>query len=180
MTIPKVIVNNDVESQIENVGVSIRNSNTTDTIIYKFKLFLCVFMTLICFPIMFCDIYYANNDDKCVHQDIIHMSINMYDYLMVSGIHNAASLFLIIIATLFCVDFQNHNNNACLFVFMKIIEYTNKVFVTAWTIVGSVIFWAYMDTSQCSKTVFDYLFTTLIIKIVFISITNSTGNNKSK
>jgi hypothetical protein len=68
-----------------------------------------------CFPIIICDLYYANTYKDCLSQTTITMEISMYEYLIVSSIYSIISLFIFII-TILIVDVQNtHITDNCLF-----------------------------------------------------------------
>jgi hypothetical protein len=126
---------------------------------------------------MFCDLYFAVNDNTCVNQIFKKLNVNMYDYLMVSSIHSVISLFIVFI---YITTININDNNNCLLLLSYIIGIFNKIFITVWTIIGSVIFWHFMNNNDCSNTVYNYLFTSLIIKIVLTSIGNTQDNNSKK
>lgn len=49
---------------------------------------------------------------------------------------------------------------------MSIIGLVN-LFLIIWNILGAIIFWGLMDTTNCSDTIYNYMFASLIIKLVF-------------
>ena len=72
---------------------------------------------------------------------------------------------------------KNNEITALNYIFMLFL-YINGLFNIIWNIIGSIIFWSYMDNNQCSNEVFNYLFASLIIKLVFCS--TILLNNKKK
>ena len=100
----------------------------------------------------------------------------MYDYLIVSGIYSVIITVISILFILFFIDKMKNNEVTTLnfFLFLFIISLFNLI----WNIIGSLIFWNYMDNSKCSNEVFNYLFVSLIIKLIFSS-TILLNNNKN-
>jgi hypothetical protein len=47
-------------------------------------------------------------------------------------------------------------------------------------IFGAVIFWSLMDTSNCDNSIYNYVFTSLIIKIFFNAIGVLERKNENK
>lgn len=152
-------------------------ANVIDSSVNWLKLFMIFFITLFSFPIIFCDLYFANNDTTCVNQKFDKLNVNMYDYLMVSGIYSGSTLFIIICYILYC-DLTKFNNDT-LFLF-SIIEFINKLFISSWTIAGGVIFWHFMDNGSCSNKVYNYLFASLVIKLVCILLTSNSSSKDKK
>ncbi len=134
--------------------------------------FISVFM-MCCFPIIICDLYYANTYGNCLSQTTVTMEISMYEYLIFNSIYSIISLFMTII-TISLVDAETTTiTDNCLF---KMIGKINIAFNIIWTCIGAVIFWAYFNKRECSNDVDNYLKISLIIKliVVFIQlITNS-------
>lgn len=136
--------------------------------------FISVFM-MCCFPIIICDLYYANTYGNCLSQTTVTMEISMYEYLIVNSIYGIISLLMTIITISF-VDAQTTNiTDSYLF---KMIGKINMAFNIMWTCIGSVIFWAYLNKRECSNDVDNYLKISLIIKIIimFIQIITNSCN----
>jgi len=145
---------------------------------FKFLKAILVFILIfINFPIIFCDLYYVINDDTCINQEIKLAVVNMYDYLIVSGIYSVIITVISILFILFFIDKMKNNEvkTRNFFLFLFIISLFNVI----WNIIGSLIFWNYMDNSKCSNEVSNYLFVSLIIKLIFSS-TILLNNNKKK
>jgi hypothetical protein len=166
----------DIESGNKKGTTGSESTNVKDSSVGCAKIFLVIFITLFSFPIIFCDLYFANNDNTCVNQKFEKFNVNMYQYLMVSGIYGSSTLFIINCCVALC-DFSKFNDEMTLL--FSILEFISKLFTTSWTIVGAVIFWHFMDNGSCSNKVYNYLFASLIIKLVCILLTsNSTSQSK--
>ena len=154
-------------------------TNDDKNYIQSLKIIIVTIVIFINFPIIFCDLYYAVNDNTCINQKMEKLAVNMYDYLIVSGIYSVIITVISILFILFFIDKMKNNQITILnYVFMLFL-YINGLFNISWNIIGSLIFWSYMDNNQCSNEVFNYLFASLIIKLVFCS-TILLNNNKKK
>ena len=173
----ETISESDLESGNKIVSITDQPANVIDSSVNWLKLFMIFFITLFSFPIIFCDLYFANNNTTCVNQKFDKLNVNMYNYLMVSGIYSGSTLFIIICYILYC-DLTKFNNDT-LFLF-SIIEFINKLFISSWTIVGCVIFWHFMDNDSCSNKVYNYLFASLVIKLVCILLTSNSSSKDKK
>ncbi len=137
------------------------------------------------FPIMFCDLYYGYFDDTCVNEPAGKLIINLKDYLLVSGwvvmsLLSAISVFLLFI------DFNSFSDNhsgggiLCCGMFGVILIALIGIFLIIWNIFGAVIFWSQMDTSECSKNIYNYVFASIIIKLVFNGLGLLSSKNKKE
>jgi hypothetical protein len=143
--------------------------------IYCLK-FTAIFLFLLFgLPLVFCDLYYAYNDNSCVNSHVDRISINLKEYLLVSGLLTGCLLFIIILG----IMLFNENSKQTLLYLAMVIFIFASIFNTAWNIIGGVIFWGYMDNSLCSNNVFNYVFASLIIKYVF-AVFGILSNNKEK
>lgn len=165
-------INDEMESIdiIDNniISIDINNIHINDKNIIFFKIVVSIIFTLLNFPIIFCDFYYAIKDNSCVNQKMDKLAVNMYDYLIVSGI---SSVIITFISILFIFYFDKiKDKKFVLFnILFILILYIIGLFTIGWNIIGSLIFWHYMDNNKCSNEVFNYLFASLIIKLVFCS-----------
>lgn len=164
---------NDLRT-IQNNLNQIENKN----IIYYFKIICISIFLFINFPIIFCDLYFAVNDNTCINQKMDKLNVNMYDYLIVSGIYSSIISIISVLFILFFIDTIKNNKIKIVNYLFMLFLYVNGFFNIAWNIIGSLIFWSYMDNSQCSNQVFNYLFASLIIKLIFSS-TIFVNNNKN-
>ena len=159
------IIDNNVSINIIDNNVSIDKNNKN---IIFFKIVVSIIFTLLNFPIIFCDFYYAINDNSCVNQKIDKLAVNMYDYLIVSGISSVIITFISILSIFYFEKIKTTKFilfNILFILFLYIIG----LFTIGWNIIGSLIFWHYMDNNKCSNEIFNYLFASLIIKLVFCS-----------
>lgn len=155
---------------------------------YCLKSAIWLLIMIISFPLPFCDLYYGYTDDTCVSEPAGKLAINLKDYLLVYGWIIMSILGLLSIALCF-IEFNSSSSrtstsNGCFVfsrTFLTIISALTNIFLTIWNIFGAVIFWSLMDTSECSNSIYNYVFASLIIKIVFnvISILQSK-NDKDK
>jgi len=157
-----------------------KNQNDKTNIINCLKLIFVSILILVNFPIIFCDLYYAVNDKTCVNQKMEKLAVNMYDYLIVSGIYSLIITVISILFILFFIHKIKNNDITILNCVFMLFLYINSLFNISWNIIGSLIFWNYMDNNQCSNKVFNYLFASLIIKLIFCSTILLNNNNKSK
>jgi len=135
----------------------------SDMMVVKLTIIACI---LVCtFPIAFCDIYFALYDHTCIDQSISRMSVNMKTFLLVSGIYTYTLVGIVCGAI--CTTTIESTDCTCTTTLVYILS---QLFITAWTVVGAILFWSLMDTSTCSSQVYIYLFTTLVIKIVCLFI----------
>lgn len=163
---------NDIEANnIRLNDITYTNKNTSNIFCLKFTAIF--FILVIGLPITFCDIYYAYNDHSCVNSYVDRISINLKDYLQVSGLLSACFLFVVI----FCILTYKDSLKELMFGLGVILYFFINIFNLAWNIIGGVIFWGHMDNSLCSNNVFNYVFASLIIKYVCIGI--SLLSNKS-
>lgn len=130
--------------------------------------FIIVFVLIFGLPLIICDLYYGYNDDTCVSNDANKLSINLRDYLLVSG-YSSLVILIFLFMTLFSA-LCDKDLFGCCAILTQIITWPFGLFGIAWHIIGGVIFWAYMDNSTCSGNVFSYVTASLIIKYVSIGI----------
>lgn len=150
------------------VSIDINDIHKNDKNIIFFKIVVSIIFTLLNFPIIFCDFYYAINDNSCVNQKMDKLAVNMYDYLIVSGI---SSVIITFISILFIFYFEKIKTTKFILfnILFILFLYIIGLFTIGWNIIGSLIFWNYMDNNKCSNEVFNYLFASLIIKLIFCS-----------
>jgi hypothetical protein len=117
------------------------------------------------------------NDNTCINQKIDKLFVNMYDYLIVSGIYSVIITVISILFILFFIDNMKNNEVTKLNFFLFL--FSISLFNVIWNIIGSLIFWHYMDNSKCSYEVFNYLFVSLIIKLIFCSTILLNNNKKN-
>lgn len=170
----------EIRNNLEEIrnNITTINTNNDKNYIQSLKIIIVTILIFINFPLIFCDLYYAVNDNTCVNQKMEKLAFNMYDYLIVSGIYSVIITVISILFILFFIDKMKNNEITILnYIFMSFL-YINGLFNISWNIIGSLIFWNFMDNNQCSNEVFNYLFASLIIKLIFCS--TILLNNKKK
>jgi hypothetical protein len=101
---------------------------------------------IIGFPLTFCYLYYAYNDNSCVSEPVYKLAINLGNYLLISSLISIS--ILIIVCLVFYslnLDSINKTNNTCFFCCL-------------------------MDTTNCNEEVYNYAFASFIIKLSFNAI----------
>ena len=138
-----------------------------------------VFALIICIPIVLLDLIYAYTDKTCVNIYPKQLNINMKIYLLVSGYCGASEL-VVLLYKIITLNKEHLVKDDDSFIIL-FIDVFYRLFITAWTIVGAIIFWGTLyNMDVCSRTTFNYLFITLIIKLVLISnnLIKKTKHNK--
>ncbi len=150
---------------------------------YCFKSTIWLLIMIFVCPIPFCDLYYGYTDDTCVSEPAGRLAINLKDYLLIYGwiVMSVIGLLSIGLCFIDVNSFGSETNNDRHFVcggtFFSIISALVNVFLTIWNIFGAVIFWSLMDISECSNSIYNYVFASLIIKLVFNVIGILQRNN---
>lgn len=169
--------NLDIENQQKMIN-NVTNDEENEKILLRkiIKYFVIPLLVIFSLPFIVCDLYFAFTDDTCVNQHIDKLYINLYTYLVISGLYNAILLSLTIILLIF-IDI----NIFLKYIFiLDIFSYISTIFITAFTIVGGIIFWNKMDNTKCSAPVYNYVLASLIIRFVSmffnIYITNYKKN----
>ena len=133
-------------------------------------------ITIILSPFVICDLYFATTDDSCSYQIFNNLAIDMHSYLLASGI-----IGVIFISTInfkmsaiklednperLITNLKDYDDSkpVCLY----FAEWICKAFHISWLLVGCALFWGYMDTSKCSKPIYNYLFARFIMMLVGI------------
>lgn len=155
------------------------NQNGAGSICIKFIIWI-IFCILI-FPLPFCDLYYAYNDDSCVNNDAGKLAINLKDYLLVYGWIMMSLLGFIGFALCFVnpntsIDEADHCFFACGSLFVVLLALIS-IFSIIWNVFGAIIFWGLMDTNDCDSGIYNYVFASLIIKLIFSAFGAFQGNN---
>lgn len=161
--------NNLTSSDIENIFVVARDINRTDEINTKLVIKNILVLLYIIFSLILSiiDIYIALNDKSCVQiytHNNLHMNLKIY--LETGGLFILIYYFIII-----CISLFHTNDSWKLFkkqspTIIKIMNFFHKITMLlsiSWNIIGSIIFWKYIDNSLCSTYVYNYIYTTLIL-----------------
>jgi hypothetical protein len=175
VTVPNDIVTHKNFKDNKKTTNALNDSYDDRSGIYCLKFTIIFLILLLELPLTVCDLYYAYNDDSCVSSPVDRISVNLKEYLIVSGLLLVCFQFIIISI----VILYNENSKGFLLAFGTILFVFISIFNTTWNIIGGVIFWSYMDNSICSNNVFNYVFASLIIKYVFAAF-SIFSNNKEK
>jgi hypothetical protein len=168
-------IQEDIETGPKEVVGAVMKSNPECCL----KLCFSLIFIAICSPFIICDLYYAYTDDSCVHNPTKHLSIGLYDYLMVSGYFGVAMCAVYIISMLSLTT--SEDTNKCILMITTAISYLYTMFSISWVIVGAVIFWSEIDNSTCSKSTYSYVMASIIIRLIGIFVVvcaNSKDGNK--
>lgn len=151
----------------------IENSSSINKIFYLF-----IIIVFIQFPIIFCDIYFSQQNYGCIHTYSNLAQVNMQTYLLVSGI---IEIIMIIILLLVLLSFVYEHTNKINLYILLVIYSLQGLFLYSWTIVGGVVFWSYVyKLKDCSYQINNYIFASLIIKLTYYSFTcSSSYKNKN-
>ena len=120
------------------------------------------------FPIVFCDLYFGYKDNTCINEPV--GILNLKNYLIVYG-WTVVGILSLITFCLFFTNMDSYNYNVgclvCRTIIFSFITAIIGCFMLIWNIIGAIIFWYLMDTTGCSSNIYNYVFVSLIIKIIF-------------
>lgn len=145
-----------------------------------FKICSNLFVIVIIFPIMVCDLYFGFIDTGCSSEKHDRLFITLNLYLFVSGLITLITLITILLKCLCISKIESNNSKHCLgLVYSKNARIILLSLVSIiWNILGAIIFWGYLyKNGNCREKISTYVFVTLIIKLT-ISIFGITLNIK--
>jgi hypothetical protein len=174
---------NNNESQLKSIlKPTLSNTDYNNNIklqINIIKIASIIFIFIISIPFIICDLYFAYNDDSCVEvypKYIIFM--NMKAYLLVSGYYTIG-LMCALICNLQFLSIENKNSNVISMSILSVIINVSKVFLIIWNTIGAFIFWGTLyHVEKCKTIVYNYLFVSLVIKLLAILFHIITNKNK--
>jgi hypothetical protein len=159
----------DIENSLNNNSNSnnqekllLQNNKINTNLNSIAKLF---FLYILSTPVALTDVYIANNNNQCVTQNISKMTINMYDYLIISGGYTFI-MIIILAGILLCIDYDKIKNDKFVELVINYYNKLNLIFLLSFNISAAVMFWLYMNTDICNNQTYNYLFVSLIIKLV--------------
>jgi len=161
---------------IKSDDVAVKEPSLCGKLLVKFCFALT--FTALMSPFIICDMYFALTDTSCIHQSFDKLYITMYNYLYISSIFGIV-VVCILTSAIMCLDIEKKDRNECGEVCSQLFGWVLKLFGLAWSIVGFVIFWGYMDTSKCAKPVYNYLLAKFIILIVTIFFESTRKKSKN-
>ncbi len=150
----------DIESNNITHQVIVKGRNNCDPTICCIKFIIVLLIVIFGLPLVLCDIYFGFADKTCVKENARIVSITLQDYLVVSGISSGLFGFGLLILVIFFDDFDYEKTGIC----FRLGIILTSVFSFGWNITGGIIFWQHIDNSLCSNTVYNYMYTSLIIK----------------
>ncbi len=175
--------NNNNESQLKSIlKPTLSNTDYNNNLklqINIIKIASIIFIFIISIPFIICDLYFAYNDDSCLEiypKYIIFM--NMKAYLLVSGYYTIG-LMCALICNLQFLSIENKNSNVICMSILSVIINVSKVFLIIWNTIGAFIFWGTLyNVEKCKTIVYNYLFVSLVIKLLAILFHIITNKNK--
>ena len=138
------------------------------TKVIKDRVVKCVIIFIfvaVMFPTIFCDYYFAVNNEECLKQKL-PISLTMYDYL----IANASISSFILLSTGISLFFGINLNSCHEPLLMEVFGLIVNLFLISWLITGGIMYWGEMNRNLCSFQVNNYLTSTLILRIVLVGI----------
>lgn len=176
------IISVDLEANIESSNVlnqkkldeSLSQLEQINSILIKvingcLKIFGVIIIFILLAPLCIADLYYAYTDNSCVHDTSGKLSVNLFTYLVVDGIFGGAGIVIYSI-TICCLGIDGFMDLIITFCGRSLLTLT-RIFNLAWTVVGSIIFWKLIDSDNCNKGIYNYVFALLIIRFITLTIT---------
>lgn len=133
---------------------------------------------IFCFPIIFTDLYFGfNSDPVCINQTFSQIKITMADYLKVCGFYN---LFMLGVTLLAFNLITQIDETEVEFGILNMVGTISKSMLTAWNIVGAVMYWAYFDKNLCNDNTNNYINISLVIKLIYVFLAWCIGQQNNK
>ena len=174
-------IENGLKTSLSNISLTVNNTNTNANTVNNKKyniffkncglkfVFWLVIMIVI-FPIPFCDLYYGYTDNSCVNEHAGKLAINLKDYLLVYGYTIMSVLSFLSIGLCFTDIFDDGIKKPICLEYGECLIINGcfliGIFINVWNIFGAIIFWGFMDINKCSNGTYNYVFTSLILKII--------------
>lgn len=157
-------VSESQESTTNYNGMENSSSHGTNCCV---KSVIWIIIMIILFPLPFYDLFFGYTDDTCVSEHAGRLAINLKDYLLVCGWIDI-SIFCLFIILLYFIDINSASDGSfvCVIIFLTIILILLNIFISIWDIFGAIIFWGLLDTTNCSNTIYNHVFASLIFKLV--------------
>ena len=139
------------------------------------KVCICTVVIIFLTPLMVCDLYYGFSGDECLDEYPEQIHLNLKKYLLVCGFMTLFNIIYMIIFT----SLISHNDemNNMIMVISIGISFIMEILMLVWNIIGAVIFWQFIfPEHSCNESLSNYLFASIIIKLV---LAWSSFSNKS-
>ena len=168
---------------ITDGSVAVNVTANEDVSVKKDMIFIKSFVSgviiICCSPFIICDLYYAYTDNSCVHNPTKKSMVDLYTYLLVSGYYGLCSL-AIVVCGMMAIDIEKERDNELGNMLFLLITYISTLFSTSWIVVGAVVFWNEVDNSTCDKPIYNYLYASIIIKLICCFLSWNSSNEKKK
>jgi len=158
-----------MKEQVENLVGILKKSQDNDTqteeaLNFCVSISIILIILLISIPLVIIDLYYTFNDHSCLKHSTIPV-INLFIYLLVSGIYTGLEVIMTLIAL---YTTSKKIGDVKQIIYIKL--YTT-IFGFVWTLIGAVIFWKSFEyRNSCHNGIYKYLFAQIIIKFVLTVI----------
>ena len=117
-------------------------------------------MLILSSPFIIADLYFAYNDISCQNINVPKLNLTIGLWLKIDG-------YILLVWT--CIVFHTQINMLIINKRFIIINYIVKLFCSAWSIIGAIMFWGKLEPSNMCNTVFsNYLWARLIIGVALI------------
>lgn len=162
-----------------NINTNIKkkpDKKPVDMVLCCADLTVILIISVFMIPFGICSVYYAYTDNSCVDLKAGKLYVTLKDYLAVDGL-----LFLIIYTiAVFCILYKPINFVETYSLTIRIVSLAIKGFIASWLVLGASIFWKQIDNNECDDSIYNYVYASLIIKIIFtiMDILSNMGRDK--
>ena len=166
---------NKVQPKMQEIDLEANRPKISNENCVRLISVVCIALIIIVFvlPLIIADLYFAYNTEPCqfIENDSIHFTLNTW--LKVTAFANIAILIVVVLVFIFVRDEE------LLELIKKVLRIVVRGFSFSWIIVGSILFWKYVD-GYCNKPLNDYMYARLIIGLISIvsSFCSSKKDNK--
>lgn len=174
----------DLEAGIVEIDkYPVRYKRDEEKTMYCWNMGLLLLVSIMVLPFGICSVYYAYTDDSCVDLKAGKLYVTLKDYLAVDGIIYLI-LYVVIIKNLMTIfnsydKLQEPMKESTLLI-LKYVSFVVKGFLSSWLIVGATIFWKEIDNDKCNDSIYNYVYASLVIKIVHTIIEIISNTNRKK
>jgi hypothetical protein len=169
------IENNNSFTELKSILVKPDEKKNARIAEFAVRVVCFLLLFIFVFPMIFCDYYFAMNNESCVKQPL-HVSLTIYDYLIVNAIFGSIVVVGILFLFMYCdSETTDKLKDNCLFI---ILMHLVRLFGISWIVVGAVMYWGEMNRTLCSQQTNDYLTASLILRIIMTSFEVNHSYNK--
>lgn len=134
-----------------------------------FQIILLGLSTLYHLPFIIGNLYYSNQNTSCMETIVNGISFPLRIWLQVDAYTRVTHVACLLFATIgsYISDLMERK----IMILMSIFTSIYGIFLFAWSLVGSVLYWGYLNSAGvCAKDVQFYMFAILIIAHVTICV----------